>query len=194
MVNLNKRNKMLTNDIDTLVVNLMGAPGAGKSTGSAYVFSALKLQGINCELVQEYAKDRVWQKDFEVFKNQFYVTGKQSLRVSRLKGNVDVVITDSPIIQGAFYARDKSYYKSYEEVLLAIHNEYHNLNYYIIRDKPYNPEGRFQTELESDIVAKELRQMVDNLGIGMKEIKGNVEGYNRIVNDILEIAFGDNAS
>jgi tRNA uridine 5-carbamoylmethylation protein Kti12 len=184
---------MLTSEIDTLVVNLMGAPGAGKSTGAAYVFSALKLQGINCELVQEYAKDRVWQKDFEVFKNQFYVTGKQSLRVSRLKGNVDVIITDSPIIQGAYYARDKSYYKSYEEVLLAIHNEYHNLNYYIIRDKAYNPLGRFQTESEADQVAKEIRNMMENLGVGMKEIKGSADGYNKIVNDILEIAFGDKA-
>ena len=42
-----------------LVVNLTGAPGAGKSTGAAYVFSQLKMRGINCELVTEYAKDKV---------------------------------------------------------------------------------------------------------------------------------------
>ena len=34
-----------------IVVNLTGAPGAGKSTGAAYIFSELKQRGINCELV-----------------------------------------------------------------------------------------------------------------------------------------------
>ena len=35
-----------------IVVNLFGVPGAGKSTGAAYVFSKLKMQGINAELVR----------------------------------------------------------------------------------------------------------------------------------------------
>ena len=44
-----------------LVVNLFGAPGAGKSTGAAYIFSQLKMAGINAELVTEFAKDKVWE-------------------------------------------------------------------------------------------------------------------------------------
>ena len=40
-----------------LVINLFGAPGAGKSTGAAYIFSLLKMYGINAELITEYAKD-----------------------------------------------------------------------------------------------------------------------------------------
>ena len=35
-----------------LVVNLFGAPGAGKSTGAAYIFSQLKMAGIIAELVR----------------------------------------------------------------------------------------------------------------------------------------------
>ena len=30
-----------------LIINLFGAPGAGKSTGAAYVFSQLKAAGVN---------------------------------------------------------------------------------------------------------------------------------------------------
>ncbi len=30
-----------------LIVNLFGVPGAGKSTGAAYVFANLKMHGIN---------------------------------------------------------------------------------------------------------------------------------------------------
>ena len=34
----------------TLVVNLFGGPGSGKSTGAAYVFARLKMLGYNAEL------------------------------------------------------------------------------------------------------------------------------------------------
>ena len=44
-----------------LIINLFGAPGAGKSTGAAYVFSQLKAAGVNAELVTEFAKDKVWE-------------------------------------------------------------------------------------------------------------------------------------
>ena len=53
-----------------MVVNLFGVPGAGKSTGAAYIFSRLKMEGVNCELVTEFAKDKVWEQTEEVFKNQ----------------------------------------------------------------------------------------------------------------------------
>ena len=44
-----------------LVVNLFGAPGSGKSTGAAYIFSQLKIAGVNAELVTEFVKDKVWE-------------------------------------------------------------------------------------------------------------------------------------
>ena len=43
----------------TLVVNLLGAPGSGKSTIAASIFSKLKFQNLNVELVSEYAKELV---------------------------------------------------------------------------------------------------------------------------------------
>ena len=59
-----------------LVVNLFGVPGAGKSTGAAYVFSKLKMKGINAELVTEFAKDIVWENNSRGLKNQEYIFGK----------------------------------------------------------------------------------------------------------------------
>lgn len=43
---------------NTLVVNLLGGPGCGKSTGAAYIFSQLKMRNIDAELVTEFAKDK----------------------------------------------------------------------------------------------------------------------------------------
>lgn len=45
-----------------LVVNVFGVPGAGKSTGAAYIFSKLKMNGINAELITEFAKDKICTK------------------------------------------------------------------------------------------------------------------------------------
>lgn len=43
-----------------LGINLFGVPGSGKSTGVAYIyiFSKLKMKGINAELVTEFTKEK----------------------------------------------------------------------------------------------------------------------------------------
>ena len=57
----------------TLVVNLFAQPGAGKSTGAAYLFYNLKCLGVNCEYVSEFAKDKVWEENKSVFEDQNYI-------------------------------------------------------------------------------------------------------------------------
>lgn len=66
-----------------MVVNLFAGPGTGKSTGAAYIFSKLKMKGFDCEYVSEFAKDKVWENNDEVFKSQFYITGKQVFKIKR---------------------------------------------------------------------------------------------------------------
>ena len=43
-----------------ICICLYASPSSGKSTMAANVFSKLKMLGINCELVTEFAKDLVW--------------------------------------------------------------------------------------------------------------------------------------
>lgn len=57
-----------------LVINQ--APGAGKSTGAAYIFSELKQRGVNAELVTEFAKDKTWEGNTLALSCQEYVFGK----------------------------------------------------------------------------------------------------------------------
>jgi hypothetical protein len=171
----------------TFLVGLWAGPGSGKSTGAAYVFSKLKLKNVNCELVTEYAKTRVWQEDFNVFQNQFYVTAKQSMAVSRLYDKVDVIITDSPVLQGAPYATDKNYYEPYCNVLKLIYDEIPHLDYFIKRVKPYNPKGRFQDETASDEKSEYIINFMKSiLNKGFKTVTGDEKGYDEIVEDVIE--------
>lgn len=60
----------------TKVINLFGGPGCGKSTGAAYIFSLLKMKGMNVELVTEFAKDKTWEHNSKALTCQPYVFGK----------------------------------------------------------------------------------------------------------------------
>src|SRR5512133_3821784 len=88
----------------TLVVNLWGGPGTGKSTTAAFLFALLKQKGYNAELVREYVKEWAWEKRQPGPLDQFYFFGKQSRRESLLYGKVDFIVTDCPVMLSAFYA------------------------------------------------------------------------------------------
>lgn len=169
-----------------LVVNLFGAPGAGKSTGAAYVFSKLKLAGINAELVTEFAKDKVWEESKAVFQNQAYIFGKQYFRISRLQDKVDVVITDSPLLLSSFYSSDQTLGMEFDSLVTKVFNSYHSMNVFINRVKPYNPAGRFQNETESDALVGKLKGFLNEHGISCRSYDGSVDGYDVLVHDILK--------
>ena len=120
-----------------LLINLCGAPGAGKSTLAAYVFAKLKMMGVNCELVTEFAKDKVWEKNNEALSNQIYIFAKQYYRTTRCAGKVDAVITDSPLFLSPFYNKDPDIDEPLKEIVSKIVMKYDNLNYFLRRVKKY---------------------------------------------------------
>lgn len=130
------------------VINLWGGPGSGKSTNAAGVFYEMKLRGINCELVGEYAKDMTWREmPAESFLDQFYITAKQNHRLERLRGKVDYVITDSPILQGLVYT--EKYYPSFHKFVREVYDSYENINFFVTRTKEFKQVGRKQTEYQA---------------------------------------------
>ena len=170
---------------DTLIVNLFGAPGAGKSTMAAYVFAMLKMGGVNCELVTEFAKDKVWEDNSTALKNQCYVFGQQSYRLSRCAGQVDVIITDSPLPLSILYNTEEHLGDAFNSTCIRDFNSYNNLNIFLRRVKPYNPVGRIQTEDESNEKAVDILTMLTCNRIPVKLVNGDEEGCN----DILTMIF-----
>lgn len=172
-----------------IVVNLFGVPGSGKSTGAAYIFSQLKMAGVNVEIVTEFAKDKVYEESKAVFENQAYIFGKQYFRITRCIDKVDVVITDSPILLSSFYHTDKNDIlgNKFDDLVLDVFNKHDNINYYIERVKPYNPIGRFQNESESDALNPVMLNFLLDNKVDYATVKGNKDGYDEIVSDILFI-------
>ena len=116
-----------------LVVNLFGAPGAGKSTGAAIVFAELKKAGVNAELVTDFAKDKTWEHNMMALGCQEYVFGKQSYRLRRCRDDVEVIVTDSPLPLGLIYNNNPALDHNFTNVVMNVFNTYDNHNYYINR-------------------------------------------------------------
>lgn len=168
-----------------LIINLYAPPGSGKSTGAAYVFAMLKMNGINAELITEYAKDKAWENNTEAIDNQVYIFGQQYYRITRCENKVDVIVTDSPLLLSALYNHSEILGEKFNELVAEIAKSYNTINYYINRVKPYNPAGRFQSEEESLAMDRKLRDLLDRYNIIYDNIDGCEEGYQHIVNDIL---------
>lgn len=171
-----------------IVVNLFGVPSAGKSTGAAYIFSKIKMAGINAELITEFAKDKVWEENSEVFKpdNQCYLFGKQFYRMSRCRDKVDVIVTDSPLPLSIFYNKSKVLGENFNKIIMSCFNSFDNISYLLLRDKPYNPKGRLQTEAESDALKEPLVNLLQNRNIKYKTVKGNIREYDKIADYVIQ--------
>ena len=172
---------------NTLIVNLYGGPGTGKSTGAAYIFSKLKMAGVDAEYVTEFAKDKVWEGNKEVFNCQFYITGKQVFRIHRCFGKVDVIVTDSPIRLGKIYAdRIGLPYLGMACAEEADKYNFHSLDIFLKRVKPYNPNGRNQTEEESKEIDETILKMLKDQNVVYHTFDGDLDGYDKIFDVIMK--------
>ena len=148
--------------MQTVAINLIGAPGAGKSTIAAELFAKMKWLGYDVELVSEYAKELVWEQRDETFKNELYLFAKQQHRMFRLNGKVKYIITDRPLILSIFYNQKYgSGSKKFRDLVLEETNKFENINIFLNRTKPYVENGRNQTEEESDEFAKEIFELLE---------------------------------
>lgn len=155
----------------TLIINLFGGPGTGKSTTAAGLFALLKNMDVNAELINEYVKRWAWEGRSISSLDQFYFFGKQARKEYTLFEKVDVIVTDSPIILSSFYTNKygpehqkaairsclESYFKSCDEKNVK------RLNVFLQRLKTYNPKGRFQNEEQAKQLDIEILSYLSEL-------------------------------
>lgn len=152
------------------VINLYGEPSSGKSTLATEIFFNIKRLGYSTEIVREIIKEWAWTgRKISAF-DQFYITATQAQLESLLYGKVDFIITDSPMLMGSFY--EKYYHKDSialpaclkliqraESLGVTFHN------FVLKRNKPYETEGRYETEEQASQIGEFIRQQLKVLGI-----------------------------
>jgi len=169
----------------TLVLNLYGGPGVGKSTVAAGIFAELKWNGINCEMAREYAKDIVWEKSFGRLENQIHIFGEQQHRLHRLVDQVDVIITDAPILMSLVYGMKMS--AAFKGLILDTHNSFYNYDVYLEREKPYQQAGRIQNEEKAREIDDIIYHLLNANGINFRCHVANRLGVQNIANDIMKL-------
>lgn len=155
---------------------------------AAALFADLKKRGFNAELVTEYAKDKVWEHNDTVFSNQVYILGKQSYRVSRVAGQVDVIITDSPILLSAIYNPDPEIQNELEALTVKMFNQYNNLNIVLKRTFPYQKEGRMHSEEQSSEIYQKIIECLNQNGIGYSVFDNKDDTQQTLMDIIVNMA------
>lgn len=161
-----------------VVINAFGGPGSGKSVSCMDICQQLKKLGYNAEYVQEYAKELVYDKDWELLDgspdNQFEVLKEQLRRVDRLYGKADFIVTDSPVLLNGVY--NKSLTPEYDAMVTSLYNDFENFTYFVERDaSAYQQEGRIQNLEESQKIDQDIKQLLSE-----KEIYYGTYNHNTI--------------
>ena len=170
---------------ECLVVNIIGGPGTGKSILASEVFSKLKRDGVTCDVAWEYIKRKLREKALKVVQSQLYLFGKQQFQLFTMKDEVEVVITDAPLLLLSYYDKTRCAYL--RDMVINEYNKYNNLLYFIERDLSveYETEGRYQDLEGAKEVDIELRKFLDDNNIQYKLIKGiGSNSLETITNDI----------
>ncbi len=164
-----------------VVVNLFAGPGAGKSTTAAGIFFQLKLAGIDCELVREYAKDVVWEGRSTLLddEGQFYIFAKQRKRMLDIRNKVDVIVTDSPLLLSRIYGANLS--QSFHDLVGEEFERFDNINFFVERTKPYNPNGRLQDEAGAREIDNQIRELIAYYASSNWNIQGNEQAPDQVI-------------
>ena len=161
----------------TEIINIWGGPGAGKSMAAAQAYLDLSKLGYRVELIREYIKDWVWEGRKRFFLDQVYVMGKQMRREQICLGQIDYIVTDSPVWLSAFY--DK-YYCDHADSITNLVKEYYKelrslkhgvFDLFIERSGPYVSAGRYESEREAIDVDHALRRFCWDQNIIISPIK-----------------------
>lgn len=158
---------------NTIIVNAFAGPGAGKTTSAWAIAAELKKKDLVVEYVPEYAKELVWEGNFELldqkYEHQMIVYAEQKRRIDRLMGKVDIIVTDAPTVMSVNYihheANTLEQIREYEEMAVADFKNYRTFNYFIERGETYEQAGRIQTLEQAKEIDENIKIFLQEHGI-----------------------------
>jgi len=155
------------------VINFFGGAGSGKSAQAAGLFWRMKSEGYSVELINEFPKQLVWEKHFELLSDQLYIFANQNRQVFRLEGQVDYCITDSPTLLSIIYKDAYSaspYTDALDQLVLESFERYSTINFYMERTDYYDQTGRAQDLKESTRIDRQILKILFENNIKFRSI------------------------
>ena len=124
--------------------------------------------------------------------DQLYITANQHRNISRLYGQVEYIIVDSPILFGLAYKGrygdgypENLYGDSFDTFIIDLFKKYDNINILLHRnDAEFIKDGRFQDLEESKGVDKQLKEILVTNNIDFHEYEVNHNTVNLIYKDL----------
>jgi len=150
----------------SVIINMFGSPNSGKSTTAAALFAEMKKQGKDVELTSEYVKKWAWRRMQIQPLDQYYFFGQETQNVSRLLGNVDYIIQDSPFWLAGFYlwkrTKDTVLLDLCTNLMKDIELTGHNfINVYLNTSFDYVGEGRYETQKQAKLISEEIQMFLN---------------------------------
>lgn len=179
----------------TILVNLYGGPGCGKTTIAWELSAMLKKLGISVEYIPEYAKELYYEGAYAKldgsYQNECEMLQEKWRRISRYQGQIEVIVCDSPFLQSVCYTDGSKMNEEEFEFIETTAKEYNihfdNWNYLLERMVEYQQEGRLQPLKESYKIDAKIRAYLSTCGQEYKILQpASVE--NSVENAVYEIA------
>lgn len=128
-------------------VCLFGGPGSGKSTLSHRLVGELKARHHDVEHIAEYVKKMAYEGRKPQGNDQLYIYSNQQELEEMALRHVQTVVTDSPVLLAAAYAKLYDYKRAdfLAELACDFEEQYPSTSFYLERTVPYVEKGRFQT-------------------------------------------------
>jgi len=187
--NLLPENKMRL--YPTKVINIIGGPGCDKSLISSAIILYLHLQDKTVETIPDYAKSLVWQQNYEVLKNQYFIAQRQFEMLSLLDGQVQFLITECSLPQVLYY--NENYAENICDIaktraqILEWYGQYDNVNIFVERgEKKYVHTGRFQDEEQARVIDRGLRDVMEREKLPYTVLQPNVQEINAFTATLME--------
>ena len=164
----------------TKVINTIGGPGCDKSLFTAAIILYLNLHHKSVELIPDYAKSLVWQKNYDQLKNQYNIAQQQYRMLELLDGQVQYLVTECALPQVLYY--NENFADNICDVaktrlqILEWHKQFNNVNLIVERsDKPYVHTGRFQDEEQAKAIDAGLRGVLRREGMPFTVVKPEIQ-------------------
>jgi hypothetical protein len=175
----------------TQVINIIGGPGCEKSLITSALILHLKLQDRTVEVIPDYAKSLVWQRNFEVLKNQYFIAQRQFEMLSLLDGQVQYLITECSLPQVLYY--NENYLDNICDIaktrtqILAWHAQFNNTNILVERsERKYIHTGRFQDEEQARAIDRGMRELLDREDIPYTVLAPDVGQVNAFATKLVQ--------